>query len=855
MVIFFKMTCSLNTYNQHSEGTFSKKLFWVTFLVFISTHFCFSQNQEKTLTAHRVTIPPLIDGLLNDSSWLLIPVATDFIQNEPTPGIPSFLKTEVRIVYDNSAIYIGAMMYDSSPDSVLKELSPRDGGFVNADMFGILLDTYNDDLNGFVFNVSASGVQTDLKFSDGGDNEDLNWNAVWESKTKILHNGWIAEIKIPYSAIRFPNKKEQDWGIQFMRVVRRNREISFWTDVKPTETNFIKQSGKLTGIHEITSPVRLSFSPYISSGIDHYPYNIPGKKNYSNWVKGGLDLKYGINDAFTLDMTLVPDFGQVQADNKILNLSPFEVRYEEHRPFFTEGTELFNKDGLFYSRRIGAEPSGYYKADLTVDEGGELGPNETPKKNPSETQLINATKISGRNTNGLAMGFFNAVTKNTYAVVKDTVTGKRRKILTDPITNFNIIALNQTLKNGSYIGLLNTNVFRVNGDRNANVTDGNFRLVNRKNTYSLTGNAVLSQIFTPTSSANVSKNLLGHKYFISFEKIHGNFQFEVAQNVESDTYDPNDIGFLESNNEVSNIAELKYNIFNPFWKILKTENQLGVVHSSLYSPFVFTDLKIYTNNIIVWKNYLATGMGFNLNPIDSKDYFEPRIVGKYFVNQPRGGAFFWFSSDYRKRIAIDGHLGYGTWLEKNQGDYAQNYSFSLGPRLRVNDQMLIQLGYDYSFTQFDLGWVDIVPIGLWSEKTGSIFGKRNILTIKNHLSASYIFSNKMYLSLLAYHNWTKVKYLDYYSLLDDGMLQADTYAGSGDNNYNAFNLDLTYSWEFAPGSTLSIAWKNILEETENKILEKNYFKDFRLTTQIPQYNSISVKVLFYLDYQNLKKKI
>ena len=449
-------------------------------ILFVSTSlFSFTQTpQKKEYTAVRISSSPKIDGVLDDSCWMNVAIATDFTQSEPNPGNSSRQKTEVKFVYDNFFIYISAMMYDTHPDSILCELSKRDNAFFgpNADAFGFLIDTYNDGQNALFFGVTSCGVQADTKASDP-DNFDDSWNVAWESKVKISNNGWMAEIKIPYSAIRFPKKENQEWGINFFRQIRRYREFSDWNPVNPEEQGLIHQSGILKGITHIESPLRLSFSPYISSSLDIYDGNT------AHSINGGADVKYGINESFTMDMTLIPDFGQVRSDDKVLNLSPFETRYDEQRSFFTEGIELFNRSNIFYSRRIGGEPLCYGSADYLKDS------NEIITKNPSSSQLYNATKISGRTRGKLGIGFLNATTANTFAVALDTISGQERQIMTDPLTNYNVFVLDQTLRNNSYISLTNTNVTRDGNWYDANVTGTQFKLNNKANKWSVNGNA------------------------------------------------------------------------------------------------------------------------------------------------------------------------------------------------------------------------------------------------------------------------------------------------------------------------------------------------------------------------------
>src|SRR5687767_6351557 len=369
-------------------------------------------SQSKSLQALKTTQPPRIDGSLDDIAWETAPEATDFIQNFPQAGQPSSAKTVVKILYDNNAIYIGARLYDD-PSLIRKQLTARDEEQqTDVDYFSVFFDTYNDNQNGFQFLVTAANVQTDVRLAptietDFGVFGDKTWDAVWESETSITAEGWIVEMKIPYISLRFAKKNLQDWGLQFLRFMRRNNETSFWNPVDPNINGFLNQFGDYTGIKDVEPPLRLSFSPYLSTGINISPEN----GNYrTEWLKsGGLDVKYGLSESFTLDATLIPDFGQVVSDNVVNNLTPYEIRFDEHRPFFTEGTELFNKAGLFYSRRVGDMPEKFSMVQGLPQATYEI------IENPAVTTLYNAIKLSGRNRNQLGIGFFNAIAASEEA--------------------------------------------------------------------------------------------------------------------------------------------------------------------------------------------------------------------------------------------------------------------------------------------------------------------------------------------------------------------------------------------------------------------------------------------------------
>ena len=391
-----------------------KKILLSLQLLFFST-VAFTQTKPPLeLPAYKTTKPIKIDGLLNDEAWKDAPVMKDMTEFRRNPGAKERFATRTiaYLMYNETGIYFGTYCYENSKDSIAKELSGRDG-FGTNDYVGLTLDTYYDKLNGFEYFVTPLNEQWDAKMSPPSPNsesEDFSWNAVWESNVAIHNDGWSLEMFIPFSAIRFGNKDVQDWGLNITRRRRTSEEQYTWNPIDPRVNGFLTQEAVWKGLSIGKPPIRLQFSPYFSSYINHFPSPDPVVKSWSSSVNGGMDVKFGINQAFTLDMTLIPDFGQVQSDNQQLNLSPFEIKYAENRPFFTEGTELFGKGNLFYSRRIGGFPVNY----ITVQD--QLQPNEHIVKNPVETKLINATKISGRTQKGLGVGFFNALSNPQYAI-------------------------------------------------------------------------------------------------------------------------------------------------------------------------------------------------------------------------------------------------------------------------------------------------------------------------------------------------------------------------------------------------------------------------------------------------------
>lgn len=360
----------------------------------------FGYSQKKVLQTKFISESITIDGKLDEKIWESASEASNFIMFEPDNGKPisDLKKTNVKVIYDNDAIYIAAILYDNEPTKILKEITKRDE-FGTSDLFGVFINGFNDGQQDFQFYVNAADGQADCLTTDAN-GEDYSWDAVWNSKVVITDKGWVVEMRIPYAALRFSGEKKQTWGLNFFREIKRDRQKYTWNLIDTKVGTFTQQAGTLEGIENIKTPTRLFLLPYSS----FYLNANANQKTYGT-LKGGLDIKYGINDAFTLDAILIPDFGQTKYDDQILNLGPFEQQFNENRPFFTEGTDLFSKGNLVYSRRIGGSPSKYPTTET----------NETIIDNPASVNLINALKVSGRTKDGLGIGILNAVTEKNYS--------------------------------------------------------------------------------------------------------------------------------------------------------------------------------------------------------------------------------------------------------------------------------------------------------------------------------------------------------------------------------------------------------------------------------------------------------
>lgn len=814
----------------------------VNVLFFSFSIFCFASDPIKTLKAIRTSDNIRIDGHLNEAIWNNSEKATHFIQKEPLVGQNSKFNSEVRFLYDDSAIYIGAKLYDPEPSKILKEYSIRDN-LGNADNFTVFVDAYKSGLNGFLFTVTASGVQLDAVVSDHI--EDYNWNAIWESAITINEDGWSVEIKIPYSALRFSNQQEQEWQVQFGREIRRFREYSNWSPIDPLIQGWVQQSGKVIGIENIKSPVRLSIFPYVSGYINssYDPKKTTNQHNTNTAYSAGLDLKYGLNDAFTLDMTLIPDFGQVISDNQILNLSPFEVFFEENRQFFTEGVEMFNRGNLFYSRRIGGTPVNFNQVFNQLKEG------ETIISNPSVSQLFNATKISGRTNRGTGAGVFNAIVGEEFAVIEDAE-GNRRTIQTNPFTNYNAVVIDQNLPYNSFFSVMNTNVLRNGGDYDANVTGSFFDIKTKDQNYHISGDGAISQRFFKDSLD------LGYTYNVALGKISGNWTYELFHGVESKTYNPNDMGFLfNPNGQYVNIVARRNEYKPKNEKLQLWRYTLNTIYSRLFDPNLFTDFAVNLETFYLYKSRFAFGVNSRIEPVETRDYFEPRTkdFGSYLAwpqNYTLGG---FISSDYRKPFALDARMRYRYFDYEDR----KTITYVLGPRFRFNDKFSLIGSTSISNIISEPGYVNkffaTTPIeGL--SNSDILFGNRDRLIVDNSVTAKMIFTNNIGINLRVRHYWDKVVYSEFGRLNENGYLQKLAYDGKNqddspifDRNVNIFNIDMQFNWRFAPGSDIIFVWKNQIANSD-KAFASDYLQNLGTLFENAQENSLSIRVLYYLDY-------
>lgn len=800
-------------------------------LVFILLPFsAFCQEKIKQVLAVKTNETFKIDGNLSEPGWKKCSVITDLIEFRPNPGVVESQqnRSEFYLLYDDNYIYFGGYCHEKSADSVSKELIGRDK-IGNSDFAGIIFDTYYDKINGSGFYVTPYGEQYDAKYSSTG-NEDDTWNAVWESAAKMQPDGWTFEMRIPYSALRFANKDHQTWGLNIIRKRQKTTQQYAWSNIDPNKSGLLNQEGQWVGIEKIEPPLRLSFSPYFSTYLNHYPYKTKGVKDFTSSVNGGMDVKYGINASFTLDMTLIPDFGQVQSDNQVLNLTPFEVKYNENRSFFTEGTELFSKGNLFYSRRIGSTPIHFNDVANKIDS------SEHIVQNPTESRLINATKISGRTAKGLGIGFLNAITRAMYAAVEDEH-GNRRKIQTNPLTNYNIFVLDQTLKNNSSVSLINTSTLRKGTDYDANVSALVFNLNDKRNVYNWNGKVALSNLYNKGGHT-----VTGYMHNLGFGKIGGRFNFQINEELATEKYDPNDLGILLNNNYLDHYLYVGYNWNKPgkWYNNLHLNNNFS--YSRRFTPDAYQSFNYNGNLNGQLKNLMQAGININYNA-GGTDFYEPRVP-KRFYKKPSGANFGgWLGTNTSKKyyLFLNTTVGFSNQFHNiyYQLDVENNYrftdKFSIGHILNLNP----------SFN--DAGYADISGADI-------IFSRRNRATVENIFTSKYNFDRSNGITFRLRHYWSEVTSKEFFTLQSDGSLAKNvSYNGNPNQNLNILNIDMVYTWEFAPGSFLNVVWKNSVYSGDQQIND-SYFRNFDHTVSAPQNNNISLKVIYYLDALSFRKK-
>lgn len=664
-------------------------------IILFITSDAFGQAQEKKrYKATKINSAIVIDGLINEQAWQQGEWIDDFTQFEPYNGKSPSQKTEFKILYDEDNLYMAIKCYDSSPDSIIKRLTRRDDA--DGDMVGIAFDSYHDLRTGFLFGVSAGGVKYDQMITNDGENEDSSWDPNWWVKTIVNNEGWFAEMRIPFSQLRFEKNSGDVWGLEVLRTIYRKNEMSFWQHIPQDAPGLVHMFGEMSGIEGVKPRKIFDITPYGVAKAETFkaeagnPFLEKGRLFRAN---GGIDAKIGVTNNMTMDLTINPDFGQVEADPSVVNLTAYETFFEEKRPFFIEGNNIINfgigigdggvgNDNLFYSRRIGRRPQG-----STYNYYGNNDELEGYSNTPINTSIIGAAKITGKTKNGFSIGFLNALTAAEMAEID---TGGSRSLQTvEPLTNYMAARVQKDFKEGNTIiggmfTMVNRNMKDIPllGDetRNlinripANALTGGFDFTQylKKKNYMFNMNAAFSTISgselaitraqrssaryfqRPGSHISLDSSrtsLSGNGGRIQFAKNgSGHWYFLAAFLWKTPGLELNDMGYLREADQLLSVVAASYRLWEPksFYRSIN-------ISSNQYSAWNFSGDHLTdgfnVNGNIHFKNYWYAGGGseVNFNVVSNT-----MLWGGPIMKMP-GSIYSWLnlSTDMRKKLVFE----------------------------------------------------------------------------------------------------------------------------------------------------------------------------------------------------------
>ena len=815
------------------------KRFCVLFFVLFIT-FNYSQNR-KEIKITRFNNPPKIDGIINDSQWNGLEPATEFERWMPNngqnerEGYESF----IYLGYDDTGIYIAGKFNDPNPSLIPLEFSQRDNIWeVNADSFWLSINTNDDNLNDQGFQVTSAGTLGDTYTSGEFSEDDWNFDTVFEAKVSIDENGWNMEMKIPYSALRFPSSDIQSWGIQFSRRIIEFGEFYTWNYIDTKTSTFRESLGLLNGLKNISPPTRLFFYPYLQSSVDLNKNNRP-LSGYS----AGMDLKYGISNNFTLDATLIPDFGQVAFDEKELNLSPFEQKFDENRAFFTEGSQLFKKadtggfrgGNFFYSRRIGDDIN--LNTDELIEDNEELMSYET------KANLVNSIKLTGTTNSGLSIGIINSITEKAYANVKDLNTQEIKNKLIAPLTNYNVVSLSQTALNKySTFSFLNTNVNRGDDFKGSNNSALVVDLYDNDRKFNINANVFQSN----SKSFSDTKGFRGG---ISLSELTGSLRFDIGWNGVDANYYQNDLGYYNLRNDQRLWAKVGYMTFKPTKLYEKIEAYLWMSERSRFYPKI---LKSQGGRIgLTLTSLKLEEIRASFDYTSKYKDFEETRKEDFFIYQPAEYELeFNYRSDTRKKLVYGSGIehSYGVNEQFNENSSETEIEFYSGYRL--SNQFKVELGISNGISKNEIGYV-------FDENDNLYFGNRKVKFTENNISLNYNFNSYKSLNLKFRQFWSSALYKeDFFLLKSDGNRSVSEKNISDYNpntNFNLWNLDLSYNWEFAPGSKITLLYRNNIFN-ENNLSGISYYNSTKELFEKPINHQLSLRINYFIDFNLLKKK-
>ena len=829
--------------------------------IFLFSHFAISQEPSSVVnvrSSKRIyatksignTGVPIIDGKLDDAEWNIVEWGNDFIEWRPDENTPPSEQTQFKIIYDAKFLYIGIRAFDKSPDSIVKRLGRRDQ--FDGDWVEVNIDSYHDLRTGFSFKVSAAGVKGDEFISDNGNNWDGSWNPIWYTKSNIDEKGWTCEIKIPFSQLRFGNEKEQIWGLQLNRRIFRKEERSLWQRVPTDASGWVSEMGELHGLKELKPQKQLEIQPFTVTQLETYPAEEgnPYRDGSDFKLNGGLDAKIGVTNDLTLDLTVNPDFGQVEADPSAINLDGFEIFFEEQRPFFVENKNIFdyrfgrNQDNLFFSRRIGRSPQGSpdVSDDAFVDQ-------------PQNTTILGAAKFSGKTKNGWSIGILESLTGKEFAEID--LNGERRKELVEPSTNYFVGRLQKDFNNrNSYVGGIFTATNRKldnNLDylRKSAYSGGlDFKHQWKDREYFVEGNIVASHVTGSKEAITDTQESLTHLFqrvdaghvdvdpnktslsgtggrFSAGKVAGGNWTYDGGLIWRSPELELNDIGFLRQADEIRQYFNLGYRTLKPFGSFREIRAR--------FEQFTTYDFDGNYNRIQYELNWHAN---FKNNWwIDMGAAHKPRIFSNTIL---RGGprykfsrenfSFGFFGSDRRKKLSFNGGYVYSQ-AKQNHFSFLNleaglNYQPSDALSISVNPEFSKNPNKTQYVTETDFNGTPRYITAKIDNQTLSAAIRVNY-TINPDLTVQYY--GQPFISRGRYTNFNYITnpiaddLNDRFQLFNDNQISyneideiylidedvdgnTDYEIEDPDFSFVQFRSNLVVRWEYIPGSEIFLVW-------------------------------------------------
>ncbi|MBI1807739.1 MAG: carbohydrate binding family 9 domain-containing protein [Ignavibacteria bacterium] len=792
-------------------------------------------TSPKSIVASRVATSPRIDGYLSDDVWQSAVAVSGFQQFDPDEGAPSTEATAVKVVYDDNAVYVGVMCYDSDPLGIVGQLTRRDRT-VEADRFSFNIDSYHDHTTAFVFGGSVSGVQSDGILSQDGLVYDNQWDAVWDFDSKILPDGWSAEFKIPFSALRFSEQdSEYVWGINFRRYIARKKEIDQWVmvprkEMPPGTIASVSKMGHLSGITNIHPPLRIEVLPYQVSKVNYLaqPAPFPARKELKG--SAGLDLKYGVTNSFTFDMAINPDFGQVEVDQSVLNLTVFETRYPEKRPFFLEGARLFTFGEsfdnqslqLFYSRRIGRKPT--LARPPT--------PGYTFSQNPQTTTILGAMKLTGRTDDGFSIGALTALTDQEEAIEEDTSGVRLSPFIVEPRGSYSVVRLKQDILGNSSVGMMLTSRFKdqrfpsLSGGIDWNVRFGD-------GTYRADGYIAGSQITIAPDTRHT-----GSAGRINVGKPEGDHWLAVTEyDFASRNFFISDLGLFNQPLEHGGYAQIIYKEDHAvapvrrYWLALEADDRWNW-------DGINTLKNILAQVSWEFRNFWYVGLNY-YNDLPSFDDASRGLRGLY--RRPSGN---------RLIASLQTDSRYPLFITMSGGYYntAKNSRTVFGGAV---------------FTIRPTPWIELAPeifllgtrnLEAWvipdtTDDGHNLFGDRDVDQVNFSLRGTITFTRSLSMQFFTQVFLAKGHYSNFKKLLSADELPLYGYESSPlyanpDFNQKFLNANVVLRWEYLPGSTFYLVWTQARFGNDG-IFDQSFSENFSNAFKLPMDNVVLAKISYW----------